>query len=99
MLVADTTNVVKWQQLSGVVQQTRRLDPARPVICSSDHAREPELYDQVLKPNGVDDGDADDLHRYNNWYAASSFVLDAKLDKEVKNNRGLRPLIGQEMAT
>jgi len=52
-----------------------------------------------LKPNGIDDGDADDIHRYNNWYAPSSFVTDAKLEKEVKNNAGTRPLIGQEMSS
>src|SRR6185295_1962629 len=92
MLLRDTTNVAKWKQLSDVVKQTRKLDPMRPVICSSEYAREPENYNTLLDPNGIDDGDADDLHRYNNWYAASSFVVDAKLEKEIKNNSGMRPL-------
>lgn len=99
MLLRDTKNVEKWQQLSAVVKQTRQLDPGRPVLCSSEYAREPELYNDVIKPNGIDDGDADDIHRYNNWYAPSSFVVDAKLEKEVKNNGGTRPLIGQEMSS
>ncbi|MDB6123599.1 MAG: cbgA 2 [Pedosphaera sp.] len=99
MTLKDSKNLEKWQQLSGVVKQTRKLDPTRPVICSSEYAREPDLYNELIKPNGLDDGDADDIHRYNNWYAPSSFVTDAKLEKEVKNNGGQRPLIGQEMST
>ena len=54
---------------------------------------------RIYKPNGFDDGDADDIHRYNNWYSASSFVTDAKFEKEAKQNGGTRPLIGQEMST
>ena len=76
-----------------MVKQTRKIDPTRPVICSSEYARDPQFYDDSLKPNGIDDGDADDLHRYNNWYAPSSFVIDAKLEREVKNNGGIRPLM------
>ena len=99
MLLRDTKNLEKWQQLSDVVKQTRKLDPSRPVICSSEYTREPELYNELIKPNGIDDGDADDLHRYNNWYGPSSFVTDAKLEKEAKINGGTRPLIGQEMSS
>lgn len=99
MLLRDTKNVEKWQQLSDIVKQTRKVDPTRPVICSSEYAREAETYNELLKPNGIDDGDADDLHRYNNWYGPSSFVTDAKLEKEIKANGGTRPLIGQEMSS
>jgi hypothetical protein len=99
MLLRDTKNVEKWQQLSQIVKQTRKLDPARPVICSSEYTRESELYNDVIKPNNIDDGDVDDLHRYNNWYGPSSFVTDARLEKEIKNNQGARPLIGQEMSS
>ncbi len=99
MMLKDTTNMAKWHQLSDVVKQTRKIDPTRPVICSSEYAREPKLYDELLKPSGIDDGDADDIHRYNNWYSMSSFVTDAKFEKEAKQNGGVRPLIGQEMST
>ena len=99
MLLKDTKNIEKWKQLSEVVKQTRQVDPTRPVICSSEYARDPDFYNDSLKPNGIDDGDADDLHRYNNWYGPSSFVTDAKLEREVKNNGGIRPLMGQEMST
>jgi hypothetical protein len=99
MLLRDNRNLEKWQQLSDVVKQTRRLDPARPVICSSEYARDPDLYESLLKPNGIDDGDLDDIHRYNNWYAPSSFVTDATFEKELQINGGRRPFIGQEMST
>ncbi len=99
MLLRDTKNIEKWKQLSNVVKQTREIDPTRPVICSSEYARDLQFYNDSLKPNGIDDGDADDLHRYNNWYAPSSFVTDAKFEKEAKNNGGTRPLMGQEMST
>ena len=99
MLLRDTRNLEKWQQLSEVVKQTRQVDPTRPVICSSEYTREPELYNELIKPNGIDDGDADDLHRYNNWYGPSSFVTDAKFEREAKINGGTRPMIGQEMSS
>ncbi|MEP6662662.1 MAG: glycoside hydrolase family 2 TIM barrel-domain containing protein, partial [Verrucomicrobiota bacterium] len=99
MMLKDSKNLEKWQQLSDVVKQTRKLDPTRPVICSSEYTRDAEFFNESLKSHDIDDGDMDDLHRYNNWYAPSSFVFDAKLEKEIKNNGGTRPLIGQEMST
>lgn len=99
MMLKDTKNLEKWRQLSDVVKQTRKVDPTRPVICSSEYAREPEVFNELIQTNGLDDGDADDIHRYNNWYGPSSFVTDAKLEKEVKQNGGARPLMGQEMST
>ncbi len=99
MTLKDSKNLEKLKQLSDVVKQTREVDPTRPVICSSEYAREPEVYKELFQPNNLDDGDADDIHRYNNWYSASSFITDAKFEKEAKNNGGTRPLIGQEMST
>ncbi|MDB6027501.1 MAG: lacZ 5 [Verrucomicrobiales bacterium] len=99
MMLKDSKNLEKWQQLSDVVKQTRKTDPTRPVICSSEYARDPDLYKDVLKPKGIDDGDADDIHRYNNWYSPSSFITDAKFEKEAENSGASRPLIGQEMST
>ncbi len=99
MLLRDATNVVKWRQLSTVVKSTRRIDPTRPVIASSEYQRTSAVYGALLKREQIDDGDIDDIHRYNNWYAPSSFVRDAKLAEEFKENAGKRPLIGQEMST
>src|SRR4051812_19189416 len=39
------------------------------------------------------------MHRYNNWYNDSNFVLDSKFEKEMKNNKRTRPLMGQEFFT
>lgn len=99
MMLRDRDNVEKWKLLSGVVELTRRLDPARPVICSSDYLRDPEFYENELEPHGVDDGDIDDIHQYNGWYAPSNFVRDSFFQDELEKNRRLRPLIGQEMST
>ncbi len=99
MLLRDSKNMEKWKLLSGVVKQTRELAPHHPLVCSSDYARDPEFYESTLKPAGIDDGDIDDLHRYSGWYGDSVFVIGAKFEKEVRTNKGVRPLIGQEMAT
>ncbi|MFB3825108.1 MAG: glycoside hydrolase family 2 protein [Bryobacteraceae bacterium] len=99
MLLRDTKNVEKWRLLSDVVKQTRRLDPYRPVVASSEYARDPEFYEKVLRPAGIDDGDVDDIHRYRGWYAESPFVADSKFETEMRRNRGARPFIGQEMST
>ncbi len=99
MLLGDTKNLEKWQQLSTVVKQTRRLDPARPVIASSEYQRAAEFFDTSLKPSGIDDGDIDDIHRYNNWYGPSSFVTNSAFEVETKRNIWKRPLIGQEMSS
>lgn len=99
MMLRDHHNVAKWKLLSGVVERTRRLDPTRPVICSSDYMRDPEFYQEELEPHGVDDGDIDDIHRYNGWYSPSNFVQDSFFEKELEKNRRLRPMIGQEMST
>jgi hypothetical protein len=98
MLLRDARNIEKWRQLSGVVKNTRRFDPTRPVIASSEYQRTSELYRTLLKPEQIDDGDIDDIHRYNNWYGPSSFVKDAQLEDEMRENGGKRPLIGQEMS-
>lgn len=97
MLLRDDKNLDKWKQLSEVVKQTRRLDPFRPIVADSTYKREHEFYDQTLKPNGIDDGDVDDIHRYRGWYGDSPFVVDTNSD--IKNLTPGRPLIGQEIST
>ena len=99
MMLRDAKNLDKWKLLSQVVRQTRQLDPYRPVICSSEYTRDPEFYAQQLKPNGIDDGDIDDIHRYRGWYAESPFVTDSLFDAEMKRNREERPFIGQEISS
>lgn len=97
MLLRDDKNVDKWKQLSILVKQTRSLDPFRPVVADSTYKRDTEFYNTSLKPNGIDDGDIDDIHRYRGWYTDSPFVVDTSAD--VKNLTPDRPFIGQEMST
>jgi beta-galactosidase len=99
MLLRDAENVEKWKQLSEVVKQTRSLDATRPTVVSSSYVRAPELYNKVIKPNSIDDGDIDDLHSYKGWYADSPFVTDSLFEKELKDANWNRPFIGQEMST
>ncbi len=99
MLLRDTKNLDKWKLLSEVTKQTRKLAPDHPIVCSSDYTRDAEFYEKSLKPLGFDDGDVDDMHRYNGWYGNSTFVIDSKFDKEAAAGKHARPLIGQEMAT
>ena len=97
MLLRDDKNLEKWKQLSEVVKQTRRLDPFRPVVADSTYKREADFYNGTLKPNNIDDGDVDDIHRYRGWYSDSPFVIDTNAD--IKDLTPNRPLIGQEMST
>ena len=97
LLLRDGKNVEKWKLLSEVVKQTRRLDPFRPVVADSTYQRESDFYQESLKPNNIDDGDVDDVHRYRGWYSDSPFVIDTNAD--IKNLTPGRPLIGQEMST
>jgi hypothetical protein len=99
MLLRDSKNLEKWKLLSEVTKQTRQLAPDRPIVVSSDYVRDPEFYESTLKPAGIDDGDVDDMHKYNGWYNDSAFVIDARFEKEAKSNGGKRPLMGQEFAT
>jgi len=97
MLLRDPKSLEKWKLLSDVVKQTRRLDPFRPVVADSTYQREADFYNDILKPNNLDDGDADDIHRYRGWYSDSPFVTDTIAD--IKDLTPNRPLIGQEMST
>jgi hypothetical protein len=99
MMLRDSKNIEKWNLLSQAVRQTRRLDPYRPIVCSSEYSRDPDFYEKTLKPAGIDDGDIDDIHRYRGWYSESPFVTESKFETEMKRNRGARPFIGQEMST
>lgn len=99
MMLRDPRNLEKWKLLSTVVKRTRELDPTRPIVCSSDYTRDPEYHAEVLEPNGIDDGDIDDIHRYYGWYGTSNFVQDSWFEEEMTENQGLRPFIGQEMST
>jgi hypothetical protein len=98
MMLRDPKNMKKWELMSQVTKQTRAL-ATHPIVVSSDYVRDPVFYESTLKPAGIDDGDIDDIHRYNGWYASSPFVVDSKFEKELNATGGKRPLIGQEMSS
>lgn len=90
----------KWEILSGTVKAMRDIDPIRPIVCDSSYCRREvnHEYETVIRPEGFDDGDMDDAHRYFGWYNPSFFHLF-----QGQFGNGLawpdRPLISQEMAT
>jgi beta-galactosidase len=89
----------KWKIISDTIQMTRRMDPTRPVIASSNYSRSREEYENDLKPNHIDDGDIDDVHVYNGWYAPSELFVDIQQDVEEIYSQYPRPLISQEAST
>jgi beta-galactosidase len=101
MLLRDGKNLEKWKLLSEVVKETRTLDPYRPIVADSTYQREDDFYNSTLKPNGVDDGDIDDIHRYRGWYAESPFVTDSFFKSELAQRTTTkdRPFIGQEISS
>lgn len=89
----------KWRYVSDFIKMTRKMDPTRPVIASSNYARSRDEYENDLKPNHLDDGDIDDVHVYNGWYAPSELFVDVQEDIENVYSQYPRPLISQEAST
>lgn len=90
----------KWPVLSDMIKTMRRIDPTRPIVADSSYTRKSveKEYNDLIKPNGYDDGDIDDVHAYFGWYEPSCFhffqgELGAKLAWPG------RPMISQEMST
>jgi beta-galactosidase len=90
----------KWAVASDMVKTLRQIDPTRPVVVDSGYTRKEnkKQYDEILKPNGFDDGDIDDAHRYFNWYNPS-FMSLYQGQYGVNLASPDRPLISQEMST
>lgn len=90
----------KWAVVSGMIKQMRALDPTRPIVGDSGYVRKENQkgYEEVVKPNGFDDGDVDDSHRYYSWYDPS---FTSQYDGDYGRRLGAsdRPLISQEMST
>jgi len=89
----------KWAILDETIRAMRQADPTRPVVADSSYVRKEAMkgYRSLVQPEGLDDGDADDLHRYYGWYNESFFHLyDGQYNRLSTSGR---PLISQEMAT
>jgi hypothetical protein len=90
----------KWDVLSGMVKTMRAIDSTRPVVCDSSYYRKQitQEYEDLIRPNGLDDGDIDDAHRYFGWYDPSFFhFMHGQFGKEIAWPG--RPAISQEMST
>lgn len=61
-----------WRVLSDAIQSLREIDPTRPIVADSGYARK-LLEGKGGLPEGVDDGDVDDIHKYYNWYDEKTF--------------------------
>jgi hypothetical protein len=100
----DVTNLVqlkkKWLILEDMIKAMRQADPTRPIVADSSYVRKESKkgYQMVVKPNGIDDGDIDDGHRYYGWYNETFFhFYDGHYGTDYHTPG--RPLISQEMAT
>ena len=85
----DAAYLKKMRVLSDLVQKIRTLDPTRPVCLWSSYIRDKDVYERVLKPNGIDDGNITDPHLYLGWYEPSVFQ-DSKY-----GGKYVPPYIGQ----
>jgi beta-galactosidase len=88
----------KWAILDETIKAMRQADPTRPIVADSSYVRKETLrgYQTLVKPEGSDDGDVDDVHRYYGWYNESFFHL---YDGQFNNlSTPGRPLISQEMS-
>ncbi|MCY1719357.1 hypothetical protein OU798_03335 [Prolixibacteraceae bacterium Z1-6] len=65
----------KWKILSDVIKEIRRLSPNAAISADSGYSRVKGDYDKNLAPHGIDDGDIDDRHIYNNWYNRDFFQM------------------------
>jgi hypothetical protein len=90
----------KWAVLNDMVRTMRGIDPTRPIVCDSSYYRQQVAAEYVdfIRPNGLDDGDIDDVHRYDGWYGPSFFhIFKGEYGKQVSWPG--RPAISQEMST
>ncbi len=87
----------KFRIISDVVKTVRNLDNTRPVIFDSGYRRDAKQVDPNFIKT-IDDGDADDVHTYINWYYYSLFdYFNGEFSKSYKNVG--RPLISQEFSS
>lgn len=89
----------KWTILDDTIKAMRETDPTRPIVADSSYVRKEAIsgYRNLVEPEGLDDGDIDDVHSYYGWYEESFFHLYDGEFNEIKTAD--RPLISQEMST
>jgi hypothetical protein len=90
----------KWLILDDAIRAMRQADPTRPIVADSSYVRKETQkgYLTLVQPEGLDDGDIDDVHRYNGWYNETFFHFFNDEYNDQFSTPG-RPLISQEMST
>ncbi|MEN7548021.1 sugar-binding domain-containing protein [Rapidithrix thailandica] len=95
--------IKKWEILSEVIKEIRKLSPNTVISADSGYGRVLTDYQQNLKPLGIDDGDIDDRHVYFNWYNRDFFqIIDGEWSKRIYWSPGAntnRPFFSQETST
>lgn len=87
----------KMRIISRTVSKMRKIDPTRPVVFDSNYKRNKKKFGESFLQE-IDDGDADDIHMYPNWYDNSIFD-QFKGEFQARSKNEGRPLISQEMST
>ncbi|MDN5202145.1 hypothetical protein QQ008_12245 [Fulvivirgaceae bacterium BMA10] len=93
----------KWEILSDVIKEIRKLSPNTAISADSGYGRVKGDYDKNLKPHDIDDGDIDDRHIYTNWYNRDFFQMyDGEWAKRIYWSPGANPgraFFSQETST
>jgi hypothetical protein len=93
----DADTLARWKVVSKAVKMIRQTDPTHPVVADSCYVRGSSWkLNKTPGELGIDDGDIDDIHAYNNWYNESVFNL---FDQPFGDPSPDRPFIGQELST
>ncbi|MCT4648242.1 MAG: hypothetical protein N4A74_24860 [Carboxylicivirga sp.] len=67
--------LAKWQILSDLIKEVRRLSPNTLISADSGYSRVEGDYQKNLAAHDIDDGDIDDRHIYTNWYNRDFFQM------------------------
>jgi len=90
--------LTKWEIVSSLIKEIRKIDGTRPIIADSGYRRNIEDYDTNLLPRGIDDGDIDDAHLYFGWYSPIPYWLNEGHFRWLGMS-GARPALVQECST
>lgn len=90
----------KWAVVTQMIKIIRELDPTRPIVSDSGYVRgaHKENYEDIVRAEGFDDGDVDDVHQYYGWYHPSfTTACNGEFAKTLASPD--RPFICQELSS
>ncbi len=90
----------KWTIVTRMIKTLRTLDPTRPVVADSGYVRgqHRDDYENIVRKEGFDDGDVDDVHQYYGWYHPS-FTTASRGEFARTISSPDRPFISQELSS